>query len=159
MPERSAGILLYRLTSGEPEFFLVHPGGPFFARKDDGAWSIPKGLIGLGESDRDAAEREFREETGLPVAGDFLPLGEFRLPSGKRLVAFAVAGEADPAALKSNLFTLEWPPRSGRQASFPEVDRAGWFAAEAARRKLNKGQAPVLDALLGRLGRGKATDP
>jgi predicted NUDIX family NTP pyrophosphohydrolase len=152
MPERSAGLLLYRLSASGPEFFLVHPGGPFWAKKDEGAWTIPKGLLQGEEPALDAARREFAEETGFAIEGDFLALGEFRQPSGKRILAWAVEGDADPAALRSNEFTMEWPPRSGRQAAFPEVDRGGWFDAEAARAKLAKGQVPILEALLGRLG-------
>ncbi|MCC6984173.1 MAG: NUDIX domain-containing protein [Bauldia sp.] len=152
MPERSAGLLLYRLAAAGPEVFLVHPGGPFWARKDDGAWSIPKGLMHDGEPGLEAARREFAEETGFAPEGAFVALGEYRQPSGKRVLAWAVEGDADPADLKSNEFTMEWPPRSGRQASFPEADRAGWFDAEAARIKLSKGQIPILDALLARLG-------
>ncbi len=152
MPERSAGILLFRRAPGALAVFLVHPGGPFWAKKDEGAWSIPKGLINPGEAPAAAAEREFGEETGLPVDSALIELGEFRLPSGKRLVAFALEGDADPAAIRSNHFSMEWPPRSGQEASFPEVDRASWFDVDTARLKLNKGQLAVLDALLSRLG-------
>lgn len=151
MPERSAGILLFRRAGEALAVFLVHPGGPFWARKDDGAWSIPKGLINDGEAATAAARREFAEETGLLADGALIELGEFRLPSGKRLRAFALEGDADPAAIRSNSFTMEWPPRSGREASFPEVDRAGWFDVETARLKLNKGQIPLIQALLERL--------
>jgi predicted NUDIX family NTP pyrophosphohydrolase len=126
----------------------VHPGGPFWANKDDGAWSIPKGEYGAGEDALAAARREFNEETGSPVNGEAIALGTFRQPSGKIVDAWAIAGDFDPATLKSNTFTLEWPPRSGRVREAPEVDRAGWFAPEEAERKLLKGQRPILAALL-----------
>jgi len=152
VPERSAGILLYRSRDGGTEVLLVHPGGPFWAKKDDGAWSIPKGLYGDGEDPLMAAQREFEEETGARVEGDWLPLGEFRLPSGKRLSVWAAEGDFDPARLKSNVFEMEWPPRSGERQAFPEVDRAEWYSPGAARVKITKGQLPVLDALEARLG-------
>jgi predicted NUDIX family NTP pyrophosphohydrolase len=143
----SAGILLYRRRSSGTEVFLVHPGGPYWARKDEGAWSVPKGLVGAGEDELACARREFREETGFdaPVAASERPLGSFRLPSGKRLHVWAVAGDCDPAALRSNLFNMEWPPRSGHTGQFPEVDRGGWFDREAALRKIAPGQRPVLE--------------
>ncbi len=150
MPERSAGLLLYRARASGPEILLVHPGGPFWARKDDGAWSIPKGLYEEGEDPLLAARREFREEVGTAVDGPFDPLGEFRLPSGKRLSVWAVEGDLDAGAITSNLFEMEWPPRSGKRAQFPEVDRAGWFSLEAARVKITKGQLPALEAFAGR---------
>jgi len=134
-----------------PELFLVHPGGPFWARKDDGAWSIPKGLYGVDEDPLAAARREFTEETGFTAQGDCLDLGEFKQPSGKIVRVFALAGDADPAAMTSNSFALEWPPKSGRMQDFPEADRAGWFTPEAARRKLVKGQVAIVDALVARL--------
>ena len=152
MPERSAGILLYRSRDGGTEVLLVHPGGPFWAKKDDGAWSIPKGLYGDGEDPLMAARREFEEETGARVEGEWLPLGEFRLPSGKRLSVWAAEGDFDPARLKSNVFEMEWPPRSGERQAFPEVDRAEWYSPGTARVKITKGQLPVLDALEARLG-------
>lgn len=148
MPEVSAGILLYRRTEGGLEVLLIHPGGPFWARKDAGAWSIPKGLVDPQEDPQAAARREFGEETGFAADGPLHPLGEFRQPSGKRLLAFALEGDADPSALTSNAFEMEWPPRSGRRQGFPEADRAGWFAPAEARVKLLKGQVPVLEALL-----------
>ena len=147
MAEQSAGILLYRLTGPEPEVLLVHPGGPFFAKKDDGVWSIPKGLHEPGEEPLAAARREFAEETGLVPAGDFVSLGGFRQASGKIVIAYAVAGDFDLAGFRSNLFEMEWPPRSGRRQSFPEADRAGWFTLAEARRKLTKGQVPIVEAL------------
>ncbi len=151
MPRRSAGILLYRRRGGVIEVLLVHPGGPFWARKDEGAWSIPKGEYDSGEDPLAAARREFEEETGAQVTGDATALGAFRQPSGKIVDAWAVEGDFDPARLKSNTFTLEWPPRSGRTQQVPEVDRAGWFTPEAAARKLLKGQRPILEALEQRL--------
>jgi predicted NUDIX family NTP pyrophosphohydrolase len=151
MPQRSAGLLLYRHRQGGVEVLLVHPGGPFWARKDDGAWSIPKGEHGPGEDPLAAARREFAEETGAESpAGDTAALGAFRQPSGKIIDAWAVEGDFDPATLKSNTFTMEWPRRSGRIIEVPEVDRAGWFAPEDAARKLIKGQRPILEALLRR---------
>jgi predicted NUDIX family NTP pyrophosphohydrolase len=152
VPKRSAGILLYRRRNGGLEALLVHPGGPFWANKDDGVWSIPKGEYGAGEDPLAAARREFAEETGSRVEGAAMALGAFRQPSGKIVDAWAVEGDFDPATLKSNPFTLEWPPRSGRKREVPEVDRAGWFAPEAASAKLLKGQRPILEALLARLG-------
>lgn len=152
MAEQSAGILLYRLTGPEPEVLLVHPGGPFWAKKDDGAWSLPKGLSEPGEEPLAAARREFAEETGLVPSGDFVPLGSFRQPSGKTVIAYAVAGDFDLTGFRSNLFQMEWPPRSGRRQSFPEADRAGWFTLAQARRKLTKGQVAIVEALSERLG-------
>lgn len=151
MPDRSAGLLLYRRTGETLEVFLVHPGGPFWTKKDEGAWSIPKGLYEAGEEPLDAAQREFAEEVGTRVAGEFLPLGEFKLPSGGKLLsAWAVEGDLDASAITSNMFEMEWPPRSGKHAQFPEVDRAGWFTPDLARVKLTKGQLQVLDAFLKR---------
>ena len=152
MPEQSAGILLYRLTGSEPEVLLVHPGGPFWAKKDDGAWSIPKGLCEPGEEPLAAARREFAEETGLAPSGDFELLGTFRQPSGKTVIAYTVAGDFDLAGFRSNQFEMEWPPKSGRRQSFPEADRAGWCTLERARRKVTKGQVAIIGALAKRLG-------
>jgi len=151
MAEQSAGILLYRMTGPEPEVLLVHPGGPFFAKKDDGAWSIPKGLFEPGEEPLAAARREFAEETGYAPSGDCVALGSFRQPSGKTITAFAVAGDFDLAHFRSNLFEMEWPPRSGRRQRFPEADRAGWFTLAQAGHKLAKGQVPIVEALSKRL--------
>jgi predicted NUDIX family NTP pyrophosphohydrolase len=147
VPQVSAGILLYRRTASGTEVFLAHPGGPYWARKDEGAWSVPKGLVAAGEDELACARREFTEETGFdaPGVGSEHDLGSFRLPSGKRLHVWAVAGDCDPAALRSNLFEMEWPPRSGRTAQFPEVDRGGWFDRAAALRKIVPGQRPVID--------------
>jgi predicted NUDIX family NTP pyrophosphohydrolase len=151
MVVKSAGVLMYRGSGPDLEVFLVHPGGPFFAKKDDGAWSIPKGLFGDDEEPLHAARREFAEETGFAVAGEARPLGVFRQPGGKVITAFAVEGEVDPSKLKSNSFTMEWPPKSGRQASFPEIDRGAWFHPHEAARKILKGQRPILAALFARL--------
>lgn len=152
MPQVSAGILLYRRTGTGPEVFLAHPGGPFWAKKDDAAWSIPKGLVDDGEPPEAAAQREFAEETGVPLDMPLIALGEFRQPGGKIVIAFAAEGDLDPASVRSNTFTMEWPPKSGRTAEFPEVDRAAWFDLETAARKIHKGQRPILDALQARLG-------
>jgi len=152
MPKQSAGILLFRRTGQGPEVLLVHPGGPFWSRRDDGAWTIPKGECQPGEEPLAAAMREFEEETGLRPQGAFMALGSFRQSSAKTISVWAVEGKFDPARLRSNTFSMEWPPRSGRMQDFPEVDRAGWFTLEAAARKIHKGQAPILATLLDRLG-------
>ena len=154
MPRRSAGILLYRhRDASSVEVLLVHPGGPFWARRDEGAWSIPKGEYAPDEDPLAAARREFAEETGTHPQGEAVALGAFRQSSAKIVDAWAVEGDLDPASLRSNTFTLEWPPRSGRTQEVPEVDRAAWFTPEAARRKLVKGQRPIVDALLHLLAR------
>ncbi len=151
MRKASAGLLLYRHAAAGVEVMLVHPGGPYWARKDAGAWSIPKGEIEPGEEPLAAARREFEEETGASVDGDFLPLQPVKLRSGKVIHAWAVQAEFDPAALRSNLFSMEWPPRSGEQREFPEADRAAWFGIDKARIKIHAGQAPLIDFLLARL--------
>jgi len=148
---RSAGLLMYRRRGSEPEVLLVHPGGPYWSKKDDGAWSIPKGLYDAGEEPLDAAKREFEEETGCRPAGDFVALGAFRQPGGKIISAWAVEGEFDPSLFRSNTFSLEWPPKSGRYQEFPEADRAGWFVPAVAVGKLLRGQIPILRALLAAL--------
>ena len=130
---------------------LVHPGGPFWAKKDAGSWSIPKGLADEGEDLLAAAKREFREETGMAVEGVFLDLGRHKQPGGKTIVAWACEADFDTAALKSNTFAIEWPPRSGRMAEFPEVDRAAWYSIGDALETINKGQAPIIAALVKRL--------
>jgi predicted NUDIX family NTP pyrophosphohydrolase len=149
MVQHSAGLLLFR-RHGAIEVLLVHPGGPFWAKKDDGAWSIPKGLFDEGEDALLAAKREFEEETGQLPQGAPIALGIFRQPSGKRVHAFALEGEFDLKRFKSNSFSMEWPPRSGRTAEFPEADRAGWFGRKDAMVKITRGQRPILEALYGR---------
>jgi predicted NUDIX family NTP pyrophosphohydrolase len=149
--KRSAGILLFRRASGETEFLLVHPGGPFWAKRDRGAWSIPKGEIEPGEEPRDSALRELKEELGAPPRLEpeqLIELGQVRQRAGKVVEAWAAEAEFDPATLESLGFEMEWPPRSGRQEEFPEVDRAEWFGLEAAREKILAGQAPFLERLL-----------
>ena len=145
MPVQSAGVLLFRKRKLGREVFLVHPGGPFWRSKDLGAWTIPKGTIEPGEDVLSAARREFREETGFVVEGDFRLLGTFRQPGGKLVTAFAVEGEFDPDTLVSNTFSAMWPPKSGKFAEFPEIDRGEWFARAVAERKILKGQKPMLD--------------
>jgi predicted NUDIX family NTP pyrophosphohydrolase len=155
MARRSAGLLLYRRRDGAVELLLVHPGGPLWAKRDAGAWSIPKGEVGEGEDPRAVALREFEEETGhSPPRGELVALGEVRQRGGKLVTAWAAAGDLDPAAITSNTFTLEWPPRSGRRREFPEVDRAGWFDPATARDKLLAAQAELVDRLLAALGEG-----
>ncbi|MGH6825213.1 NUDIX domain-containing protein [Methyloceanibacter sp.] len=157
MTERSAGILLYRGRGAELRLLLVHPGGPFWAKKDQGAWSIPKGEYDEGQDPLAVARREFEEELGSPApAGDAVKLGELVQPSRKLIAAYAIEGDFDPSRLRSNLFEMEWPPKSGRRQSFPEVDRAQWFAPEEARKKILPGQCPFIDRLLERLGREPA---
>lgn len=147
MPAISAGVLLYRRRGLGTEVFLVHPGGPFWAKKDEGAWSVPKGLVDRDENELECARREFTEETGFDAGGNGAEhdLGSFRQPSGKRLHIWAIEGDCDPARLQSNLFDLEWPPKSGRTAKFPEVDRGGWFARTAALLKIVSGQRAILE--------------
>jgi predicted NUDIX family NTP pyrophosphohydrolase len=149
MAKRSGGLVMHRGSGDGIEVLLVHPGGPFWANKDEGAWSIPKGEFGEDEDALAAARREFEEETGHSPQGDFVALAPVRQPGGKVVHAWAVRGDWDPTALRSNTFEMEWPPRSGRRQSFPEVDRAAWFGMEAARRKLNPGQLGLLDQLAG----------
>jgi len=147
MPKKSAGLLLFRETSGVLEVLLVHPGGPYWAGKDAGAWSIPKGEFEKDEAPLNAARREFEEETGMSVTGDFVALQPVQTPSGKEIHAWALRADLDPARLRSNTFSLEWPPKSGQLRDFPEVDRAQWFTLEEARSKILKGQAPLLEQL------------
>ncbi len=145
----SAGLLLHRTRDGALEVLLAHPGGPFWAKRDEGAWSIPKGELDEGEDPLAGARREFAEELGAaPPDGEPLALGEVRLKSRKRVVAWALEGDFDPAALRSNTFEMEWPPRSGRLQAFPEVDRVAWFDVETARAKLLPAQVPLLEALV-----------
>jgi predicted NUDIX family NTP pyrophosphohydrolase len=138
---------MFRRNGGAPEVLLAHPGGPYWSRRDEASWTLPKGEIGEAEDALAAARREFQEETGFACDGPFQSLGECRMKSGKRIQAWAFEGDADPALLRSNLFEMEWPPRSGRMQSFPEVDRVQWFGLEEARRKLIAAQVPLLDAL------------
>jgi predicted NUDIX family NTP pyrophosphohydrolase len=153
MAKQSAGILLYRGRGPALRLMLVHPGGPFWAKKDGGAWSIPKGEYEEGDDPLLVASREFEEELGSPApAGDAIELGELVQPSRKVVTAFALEGDFDPSRLKSNLFEMEWPPKTGRLHSFPEVDRAEWFTVEEARDKILPGQRPFIDRLLERLG-------
>jgi predicted NUDIX family NTP pyrophosphohydrolase len=147
MAGKSAGILVYRGRAGEVEVLLVHPGGPFWARRDAGAWSIPKGEYADTEDPEAAARREFTEETGWAIKGELSPLGEIRQKAGKTVTAFAAKGDFDLASLESNRFEMEWPPKSGRKAGFPEIDRAGWFSFGEAREKMIEGQLPLLDRL------------
>ena len=154
MPQRSAGILLFRRRSGSPEVLLVHPGGPFWAKKDEGAWSIPKGLCEAGEDPLATARREFLEETGAETPRAAVPLGDFRYAGGKVVTAFAMEGDFDLAGFRSNTFAMEWPPRSGRMAEFPEADRAAWFDLDEAERRIVKGQRPMLKAFAALLTEG-----
>ena len=155
MPRTSAGILLYRLRPAGPEVLLGHMGGPFWAKKDDGGWSIPKGEHGPDEDPLAVAQREFAEELGSSVpTQELVPLGALRVTSGKVLAVWAAEGDLDAAAAQSNTFTVEWPPRSGRVQEFPEIDRAAWFGLDEARSKLVKGQVPFLDRLRDDVVRG-----
>jgi predicted NUDIX family NTP pyrophosphohydrolase len=151
---RSAGLLLYRQAPSSLEFFLAHPGGPFWERRDDGAWTVPKGEVGEGEDLLDAARREFSEETGITPSPPFHALGSVRQKSGKVVHAWAWAGDADPLQVRSNSTEMEWPRGSGRTIRFPEVDRCAWFAEPEARRKLHEAQRPFIDRLLVHLANG-----
>jgi predicted NUDIX family NTP pyrophosphohydrolase len=156
MPRKhSAGLVVYRRRNGALEVFLVHPGGSFWAKKDLGAWSIPKGEFDPAVEDPlSVAKREFEEETGYTASGEFVPLGEIRQPSGKVIHAWAVEGEFDASGVCSNTFSMEWPPRSGKFQEFPEVDRAEWFPIDEAKRRILRGQTGFLDQLGIRLGAG-----
>lgn len=147
MAEVSAGILMFRRLNGVLQVFLVHPGGPFWSGKDTGAWSIPKGLLDSGEDPLKAAQREFEEETGFTSQGHFIKLTPVKAKNGKVIQAWAVEGDCDPSAIKSNTFSVQWPPNSKRYKEFPEVDRAGWFEIGEAKKKINQGQAPLLEEL------------
>jgi predicted NUDIX family NTP pyrophosphohydrolase len=152
MAKRSAGLLVYRRRLGEIEVFLVHPGGPYWAKKDLGAWSVPKGEYGPDEDPLAAARREFSEETGFPPPeGPYLPLVPRKQPGGKVVSAWAVEGDLDPDQMRSGNFSMEWPPRSGRTAEFPEADRGGWFGLDEARERIARGQAGFLGDLLDKL--------
>ena len=152
MSVRSAGILLYRFNEGKLLVMLVHPGGPFWAKKDDGAWSIPKGIYEEGENPLDAAKREFQEETGQEVEGEFIDLGEVKQPSRKIVHAWALESNFDTSRIISNTFSLEWPPKSGITREYPEVDKGQWFDLQEARGKILKGQSEFLDRLVGKIG-------
>lgn len=151
MAKQSAGILLYRIKEGGPEFLLIHPGGPFWRGKDIHAWSVPKGEFDE-ELPLDAAKREFTEETGVHLSGEFIELIPVKQKSGKIVYCYALEGNMDPNLLKSNFFELEWPPKSGRKQSFPEADKAGWFNLEQAREKINEYQMSLLDQVAKLLG-------
>jgi predicted NUDIX family NTP pyrophosphohydrolase len=154
MAKRSAGLLLYRSRNGSIEVFLVHPGGPFWAKKDLGAWSIPKGEYAESEDPLAAARREFEEETGVPAPANAVALGELKQAGGKIVIAWAAEGDCDPAKLVSNKCEIEWPPRSGRKMEIPEVDRAAWFSLGEAREKILPSQIPFLDRLVSTLPKG-----
>lgn len=148
MTVESAGLVLYRVRDGKTEVLLVHPGGPFWKRRDEGAWSIPKGEMGPGESRLDVARREFQEELGVPPPeGEVLPLGSVRQAGGKVVHAWAAPGDLDVSRVSSSTFAIEWPPRSGRTQEFPEVDKAAWFDLDAARRMILAAQGAFLDRL------------
>jgi len=146
--KKSAGILAYRYANDEIEFLLAHPGGPFFARKDAGAWSIPKGELDEGEEPLAAARREFAEETGSPVTGIFTELQPIVQKSGKTVLAWAVAADVETSTFKSNTFSMEWPAKSGKLRDFPEIDKLEWFTADAARQKINAMQAAFIDQVI-----------
>ena len=155
MPKGGAGLLMYRRSRGTLEVLLVHPGGPFWEKKDLGSWSIPKGEYEASEEALAAATREFQEETGLVAGGPFTALTSIRQEGGKLVQAWAFEGDCDAESLKSTTFSLEWPPNSGRRREFPEVDRAGWFSIEEARRKILPAQADLLDELAARMPRSE----
>ena len=157
--DSSAGILMYRWSGPRLEVLLVHPGGPFWRNKDKGAWSIPKGEMDEGEDTEVAARREFQEETGIAVLGPLEPLGEVRQRGGKRVFAFVVEGDLDVEGVKSNTFEIEWPPKTGRMKSFPEVDRAAWFDLPAAQMKILESQRSLLDRLAELVDRGAKSPP
>ena len=144
---------MYRMRDGQYEVLLVHLGGPFWAKKDAGAWFIPKGEVNPGEDELAAAQREFEEETGLRPGPEFLPLGSVKHKSGKKVTAWAFAGDCDPASLRSNTFQMEWPPRSGKTKEFPEIDRAAFFLVEAARNKMHPAEFDFVSRLLEQLAR------
>lgn len=154
MPKVSAGLLAYRRRGDSVQVFLVHPGGPFWVRKDLGAWSIPKGEYDPHDDPLAAAKREFKEETGFSALGDFTALPPVKQPGGKTIYAWAFEGDLDPSKISSNTFRIEWPPRSGMQQEFPEVDRAAWFSLNEAKRRISKGQIGFLNELCRMLGVG-----
>lgn len=153
MPLHSAGLLLYRLNNDEVELFLAHPGGPYWVNRDEGAWSIPKGLFEPDESPLDAARREFKEETGFEVDGEFIPLGELKQPGGKIVHAWGLEHDVDASQIVSNTYAVEWPYKSGRWRRYPEVDRAEWFSVAEASKKILKGQVGFIKRLLEAIGR------
>lgn len=157
MAKTSAGLLMYRVRDRVLEVLLVHPGGPFWAGKDQGAWFVPKGEIEPGESELAAAEREFEEETGIRPNGPYLPLGSIKHKSGKRVIAWAFEGTCDPAAITSNTFTMEWPPKSGREEQFPEVDRGEFFTVADAGVRMHVQEFELLERLHANLERGGVT--
>jgi predicted NUDIX family NTP pyrophosphohydrolase len=152
LPQTSAGLLWYRWSGGVLEVFLVHPGGPFWAKKDEGSWSIPKGLVGEDEDKLEAAKREFAEETSILPSGPWIDLGEIRQKSGKNVYGWAFEGNCHSARVKSNTFTLEWPPKSGQMKQFPEIDKGEFFSLSVALRKINQNQAELLKRLEKHLG-------
>lgn len=147
MSQKSAGIVLYRIQKSSIEVFLVHPGGPYWAKKDDGAWSIPKGEFDENEEPLAAAKREFQEETGIQLSGEFIQLNPVKQKGGKMVYAWAVKGDIDPAKVKSNSFEIEWPPRSGKMKSFPEIDKAAWFPLSEAQKKIIEAQSALIKEL------------
>lgn len=154
MPTTSAGLLMHRVQDGALQVLLVHPGGPYWRKKDEGAWTIPKGEIDAGEDALDAALREFEEETGLRPEGPFIPLTPVRQKGGKTIRAWAFAGDCDPERLRSNTFQMEWPPGSGEMREFPEIDRARFFGVDEATRKMNPAQVALLEDLASKLKSG-----
>ncbi len=157
MPKVSSGLLMFRRSRGEVEFLLVHPGGPLWGHKDEGFWSIPKGEVEAGEDLLDAAKREFEEETSLHPEGPYMELVPVKTKSGKTIHAWAFEGDCDTAAVRSNLFTMEWPPHSGQQAQFPEIDRAEFFRLGQGRIKIGPGQVPLLEELAKKLEKRGST--
>lgn len=155
MVKKSAGILLYRFHNNTAEVLLVHPGGPFWAKKDLGAWSIPKGEFEAGEDPLDAAKRELEEETGIKAEGNFIELTPVKQKSGKLVYAWTLSKDIDPAVIKSNNFEMEWPPKSGKINSFPEIDKAAWYTMDEARKKIVDGQLPLINELEAKLNEGK----
>lgn len=148
MAKQSAGILLYRFQNKQLQVFLIHPGGPFFRNKDDGCWSIPKGEFETGEEALAAAKREFEEETGQPIDGKFIPLDPITQKGGKKVYCWAIEGDIDHETISSNTFEMEWPPRTGKKQTFPEVDRAGWFDVDTAKIKINEAQVSLVENLV-----------
>ncbi|HEY9000187.1 MAG TPA: NUDIX domain-containing protein [Mucilaginibacter sp.] len=147
MAKQSAGILLYRIVDGQLQVFLVHPGGPFFKNKDEGSWSVPKGEFDDNENPLDAAKREFLEETGQSISGNFIELTPIQQKGGKTVYAWAVQGDIDHETIVSNTFEIEWPPRSGKKQMFPEIDRAAWFDLETVKVKINPAQVGLINEL------------